>query len=236
MTSERERIEGHQVVSREAWPLARKEHLAKEKEFTKLRDQLSRERRELPWVKIDKEYVFEGPAGKQTLAEIFEGKSQLIVYHFMFAPGWSQGCPHCSFWADNFNGIPVHLANRDVTLVAVSRAPLEKLQAFQKRMGWTFRWLSSNETDFNYDFNVSFTKDDIEKGTAVYNYREGNADREDLHGISVFYKDPGGNVFHTYSAYSRGIDLLNGAYNYLDLVAKGRNESDPGWVRHHDKY
>jgi predicted dithiol-disulfide oxidoreductase (DUF899 family) len=236
MASERERIEGHQVVSREAWLLARKEHLAKEKEFTKLRDQLSRERRELPWVKIDKEYVFEGPAGRQTLAEIFEGKSQLLVYHFMFAPGWTQGCPHCSFWADNFNGIPVHLANRDVTMVAISRAPLEKLQAFQKRMGWTFKWLSSGSTDFNYDFNVSFTKDDVEKGTAVYNYRDGNADREDLHGISAFYKDPGGNVFHTYSSYSRGIDLLNGAYNYLDLVAKGRNESDPGWVRHHDKY
>jgi len=236
MASKRESIENHRVVSREVWTKAREEHLAKEKEFTKLRDELSQHRRDLPWVKVDKEYVFDGPAGKQTLAELFEGRSQLIVYHFMFAPEWSQGCPHCSFWADNFNGIPIHLKDRDVTMIAVARAPLDKLVAFEKRMGWTFKWVSSAKNDFNYDFHVSFTKEDLEKGTAVYNYRQGNADREDLHGISAFYKDEKGNVFHTYSTYGRGLDLLNGAYNYLDLVAKGRNEADPGWVRHHDKY
>jgi predicted dithiol-disulfide oxidoreductase (DUF899 family) len=236
MGSEREGIKNHQVVSREAWDSARKEHLAKEKEFTKLRDQISQQRRELPWVKVDKEYVFEGPTGKETLPQLFDDRSQLVVYHFMFAPEWQEGCPHCSFWADNFNGIPVHLRNRDVTMLAISRAPLEKLQAFKRRMGWSFKWMSSADSDFNYDFHVSFRKEEIEKGTAVYNYRKGNADREDLHGISAFYKDEGGSVFHTYSTYGRGLDLLNGAYNYLDLVAKGRNEANPGWVRHHDKY
>ncbi len=236
MANERESIKEHQVVSREAWTEARKELLVKEKEFTKLRDQVSRQRRELPWVEVDKEYVFDGPTGKETLAQLFGKCSQLVVYHFMFAPEWEQGCPHCSFWADNFNGIPIHLNDRDVSMVAISRAPIEKLQAFEKRMGWSFQWVSSGKNDFNYDFHVSFRKDDIAKGTAVYNYRKGNADREDLHGISAFYKDEGGRVFHTYSTYGRGLDLLNGAYNYLDLVAKGRNETNPGWVRHHDRY
>jgi len=240
MANERESVEKHQVVSREAWIEARKELLAKEKEFTKLRDQLSQQRRELPWVEVDKAYVFDGPAGKETLAQLFGNCTQLVVYHFMFAPEWQEGCSHCSFWADTFDGIPIHLSRRNVSMIAVSRAPIEKLQAFERRMGWTFQWVSSGKNDFNYDFQVSFRKEDIEKGTAVYNYRTGNTDREDLHGVSAFYKDEGGRIFHTYSTYGRGIDLLNSAYNYLDLVAKGRDEDSldftQAWVRRHDQY
>ena len=232
----------HPVVSREEWLAARTKLLAKEKEFTHLRDELSRQRRALPWVKVDKRYVFEGPKGKETLADLFEGRSQLVVYHFMFAPEWNEGCPHCSFWADNFNEIGVHLNHRDVTFVAISRAPLDKLEAFKKRMGWKFKWLSSGKTDFNYDYGVSFTPEQLRKGSAVYNYAkaEMGEDMQDREGVSVFYKDGEGTLFHTYSAYARGIDLVNTAYNYLDLVPKGRDEDaldfTQAWVRHHDRY
>lgn len=231
----------HPVVSREEWLSARTKFLAKEKEFTHLRDELSRQRRALPWVKVDKQYVFEGPKGKETLADLFEKRSQLIVYHFMFGPDWNEGCPHCSFWADNFNPIGVHLNHRDVTFVAISRAPLSKIDAFKKRMGWQFRWLSSGKTDFNYDYGVSFTPEQLQKGPVVYNYsRKAMGDAQDREGLSVFYKDGNGTVFHTYSSYERGIDLVNTAYNYLDLVPKGRDEESldftQAWVRHHDRY
>ena len=231
----------HPVVSREEWLSARTKFLAREKEFTHLRDELSRQRRALPWVKVDKQYVFEGPKGKETLADLFEKRSQLVVYHFMFGPDWSEGCPHCSFWADNFNPIGVHLNHRDVTFVAISRAPLNKIDAFKKRMGWQFKWLSSGKTDFNYDYGVSFTPEQLAKGPVLYNYsRKEMGDAQDREGLSVFYKDGDGTLFHTYSSYERGIDLVNTAYNYLDLVPKGRDEESleftQAWVRHHDKY
>jgi predicted dithiol-disulfide oxidoreductase (DUF899 family) len=233
-------LENHKVVSREEWLVARQHHLAKEKEFTRLRDELSRQRRELPWVKVDKPYVFDGPDGKETLAGLFAGRSQLLVYHFMFGPEWSEGCKSCSFWADNFNNAIVHLNQRDVTMVAVSKAPLEKLLAFQKRMGWTFKWLSSFGNDFNRDYHVSFTPEEMEKGEMYYNYRLGKFGREEAPGLSVFYKDTTGTVFHTYSCYGRGLDMLNGAYHHLDVVPKGRNEAGLSypqeWVKHHDRY
>ncbi len=233
-------MQNHKVVSREEWLVARKEHLVKEKEFTRLRDQLSQQRRELPWVKVEKEYIFDGPNGKQTLPELFDGRSQLIVYHFMFGPSWEDGCQHCSFWADNFNGIPVHLNQRDVTMIAVSRAPLSKLAAYKKRMGWTFKWVSSSETDFNYDYHVSFTPEEMEKGEMYCNYEVRKVPTEESVGISVFCKDKDGNIFHSYSCYARGVDMLNGAYHYLDLVPKGRDEAGlsfaQAWVRRHDKY
>lgn len=230
----------HPVVSREEWLSARTAFLAKEKEFTRLRDDLSRQRRQLPWVKVDKSYLFEGPGGKETLADLFEKSSQLVVYHFMFPPEWEEGCPHCSFWADNFNCIGVHLKHRDVSFVAVSRAPLPKIEAFKKRMGWGFKWVSSFENEFNRDYRVTFAPEEIESGTALYNYSklgEGPSERE---GTSVFYQDRSGAVFHSYSCYSRGIDMLNGAYQFLDLVPKGRDEDalefTQAWVRHHDRY
>ncbi len=233
-------LEGHPVVSREAWLSARKALLAKEKEFTRLRDDLSRQRRELPWVKVDKAYPFDGPSGQESLAALFADRSQLVVYHFMFNPGWDEGCPHCSFWADNFDPIGVHLNHRDVTLVAVSRAPLAKIESFKKRMGWAFKWVSSSENDFNYDYRVSFTKEQIQSGEVIYNYARTKMDDADREGLSVFYKDGAGDVFHTYSCYARGIDLLNTAYNFLDLVPKGRDEDGlaftQSWVRHHDRY
>ena len=231
-------VSKHPVVSREQWMSDRKAFLAKEKEFTRLRDDLSRQRRELPWVKVEKEYVFEGPKGKEKLADLFEKRSQLIVYHFMFSPEWDAGCPHCSHWADNFNGVIVHLNHRDVTMVAISRAPYSKLAAYEKRMEWSFKWLSSHDNDFNFDYHVSFTPDELKKKKALYNYTmqdPGSADRE---GTSVFFKDRSGNVFHTYSTYARGIDMMNVDYQYLDLVPKGRDEGDRGpyWVRRHDEY
>ena len=233
-------IRDHPVVSREEWLKARTAFLAKEKEFTRLRDDLSRKRRELPWVRVDKPYVFDGPRGRKTLAELFDGRSQLVVYHFMFAPDADAGCPHCSFWADNFNGIDVHLRHRDVALVAVSRAPLAKIEAFKKRMGWTFEWLSSAGTDFNYDYHVSFRPADIKSGAVVYNYEKTDMDMADREGVSVFYKDEKDAVFHTYSSYARGIDMLNGAYHFLDLAPKGRDEDHldftQAWVRYHDRY
>ena len=233
-------MENQMVVSREEWLVARKEHLAKEKEFTQLRDQLSQQRRKLPWVKVDKEYVFEGPNGKETLSELFAGRSQLLIYHFMFGPDWEEGCPSCSFWADNFNGIVVHLNHRDVTMVAVSTAPLDQLEAYRRRMGWSFKWVSAHETDFNRDYRVSFTAEDLEKGEFNYNFDTRKAFGPEGPGISIFYKDESGNVFHTYSCYARGLDILNGAYHFLDLVPKGRDESGlpspMAWVRRHDKY
>jgi predicted dithiol-disulfide oxidoreductase (DUF899 family) len=231
-------LKNHPVVSHQQWLAARTAFLAKEKEFTHLRDELSEQRRELPWEAISKEYVFEGANGKQKLSELFDGRSQLIVYHFMFDPSWEAGCPHCSFWADNFNSVIVHLNQRDVTMIAVSRAPYKKLAAYEKRMGWNFKWFSSSETDFNFDYGVSFTAEELANKEAVYNYgtqNPGNAERE---GVSVFYKDPNGGLFHTYSAYARGIDIVNTAYNYMDLLPKGRDEGDRTqfWVRRHDEY
>jgi predicted dithiol-disulfide oxidoreductase (DUF899 family) len=228
------------VVSREEWRQARRAHLAREKELTRLRDRLSAERRALPWVRVDKAYVFEGPGGKTTLAELFEGRHQLIVYHFMLGPGWSEGCPSCSFLADHIDGAVVHLAQRDVALLAVSRAPLHQIEAFKRRMGWRFRWVSSYGSDFNHDHGVSFTKDQVAKGPVYYNFEPREFPSEEAPGLSVFYKNEQGEVFHTYSAYARGLDLLIGAYNYLDLVPKGRDEDalafTMAWVRHHDRY
>lgn len=228
----------HRVVSHERWIDARKQHLVKEKEFTRLRDRLSRERRALPWERVEKEYVFEGPDGKETLSHLFDGRSQLIVYHFMFPADWDAGCPHCSRWADSFNGIIVHLNHRDVTMVAISRAPYTKLADYQKRMGWTFRWLSSSGTDFNRDFMVSFTPQELAKKKAFYNYKTQDPGVSEREGASVFFKDPKGAVFHTYSTYARGIDMLCVDYSYLDLAPRGRDEGDRGpfWVRRHDEY
>jgi predicted dithiol-disulfide oxidoreductase (DUF899 family) len=229
------------VVSREEWLVARKQLLAKEKELTRLRDQLSAERRNLPWVKIDKLYVFDGPDGKETLADLFAGRSQLIVYHFMFGPGWKEGCVGCSFLADHIDGALVHLEHHDVTYVAVSRAPLPEIEAFKQRMGWRFKWVSSYNSDFNYDFHVSFTQDDIAKGEVYYNYDMRKVQSEELSGRSVFYKDANGDIFHTYSSYARGGDMFLGTYVFLDITPKGRNETGPNhdltdWVRHHDRY
>jgi predicted dithiol-disulfide oxidoreductase (DUF899 family) len=231
----------HDVVSHEAWLAARKALLLEEKEFTRLRDQLSQRRRDLPWVRVDKQYVFEGPDGKESLAELFGGRSQLVVYHFMFGPDWGAPCKSCSFWADNFERNVVHLAHRDVTLIAVSSAPLQRLEAFKRRMGWTFKWVSSAGGDFNYDYQVSFTADDLAKGEAYYNYAMQKNTVSELPGISVFYKDAGGTVFHTYSCYARGLDMMNAAYHYLDLVPKGRDEADQrpypmAWLRYRDSY
>jgi predicted dithiol-disulfide oxidoreductase (DUF899 family) len=230
----------HKIVSQEEWLAARKAHLAKEKEFTRLRDRLSAERRALPWTRVEKRYAFEGPDGIQTLPELFDGRSQLIVYHFMLGPGWAQGCPSCSFLADHIDGAMVHLAHRDVTLVAVSRAPLAEIEAFKQRMGWRFKWLSSSGSDFNADYHVSFGKDELVKGEVYYNYGMTAFPSEEAPGASVFYKDPDGAVFHTYSTYARGLDMLVGAYNWLDLAPKGRDEAElpwtMAWVRHHDRY
>jgi predicted dithiol-disulfide oxidoreductase (DUF899 family) len=231
---------GHAIVSPEEWVAARKELLKKEKEFTRLRDELSRQRRELPWEKVEKQYVFDAPGGKQTLADLFGGRGQLIVYHFMFGPGWEEGCPSCSFLADHFDGPAVHLAQRDVTLAVVSRAPLAQIEAFKKRMGWRFKWVSSYGDDFNRDYHVSFTKEELAKGKVYYNYGMQEFGADEAPGVSVFYKDGSGEVFHTYSSFGRGLDLLVGAYNFLDLAPKGRDEDGlaftMAWVRHHDRY
>jgi predicted dithiol-disulfide oxidoreductase (DUF899 family) len=233
-------MDSHAIVSKEEWLEARKRLLAEEKAFTRARDQLSRRRRELPWTLVDKTYRFETPAGERTLAELFDKRSQLIVYHFMFAPDWEAGCKSCSFWADNFNGITVHLNHRDVTMIAVSRAPLAKLAAYKARMGWRFPWVSSFGSDFNRDFGVSFTQEEISSAAPLYNYATKAPPVSELVGISVFAKDASGAIFHTYSTYGRGVDMLNGAYHYLDLVPKGRDEMGTGnpqaWVRRHDEY
>jgi predicted dithiol-disulfide oxidoreductase (DUF899 family) len=229
----------HRVASREDWLAARRQLLSEEKEFTRRRDALSAARRELPWVRVEKDYVFDTPNGKETLADLFDGRSQLMVYHFMFGPDWEQGCPSCSFVSDHIDGANWHLPQRDVTLLAVSRAPLAQIEAFKARMGWRFNWVSSYGNDFNRDYHVSFTKEELAKGKVYYNYDlvEGY---DELPGLSVFYKDENGDMFHTYSAYARGLDMLIGAYNYLDLAPKGRDEAalpwTMAWVRHHDRY
>ena len=229
----------HKIVSQDEWLKARKALLAKEKEFSKTRDALSAARRDLPWTPVEKNYVFDGPNGKEALSDLFGGKSQLIVYHFMLGPGWVQGCPSCSFLADHFDGAVIHLAQRDVSLVVVSRAPLAEVEAYKKRMGWKFKWVSSFGNDFNHDFHVSFTKDEMAKG-AEYNYMVDKIPREELPGLSAFIRDENGKVFHAYSSYARGLDTLVGTYNFLDMAPKGRDEDalpwTMAWVRRHDEY
>lgn len=233
----------HSVVSKDEWLAARKLLLAREKELTAHRDLVSAERRRMPWLKVDKPYVFEGPAGKETLASLFEGRSQLVVYHFMFGPGWKEGCPSCSFLSDHIDGTLPHLAARDITLAVVSHAPQPDLAAFRRRMGWRFKWVSSFGNDFNHDYHVSFTPEEVAAGQFDYNYRMNEVEgggMQELHGVSVFCRDGHGNIFHTYSSYARGADMLVGAYSFMDLTPKGRDEGGlpfpMAWVRHHDKY
>ena len=240
MASSKVGLQQHKVVSPAEWLAARKQFLTKEKEFTRLRDELSRQRRELPWEKVEKNYVFDGPSGKVTLADLFDKRGQLIVYHFMFGPEWKEGCPSCSMLADHFDGLTTHLANRGTTLAVVSHAPIADIEAFKKRMGWKFKWVSSFANDFNRDYHVSFTKDEMAAGKVAYNYAETQFPAEEAPGASVFANDAAGNIFHTYSTYGRGLDILLGVYNFLDLVPKGRDEDGlaftMAWVRHHDRY
>jgi len=238
MATQSSGLNAHPVVSQKEWLAARTAFLEKEKEFTRLRDQLNEQRRQLPWEAVAKNYVFDGPNGKQTLAELFDGRSQLIVYHFMFDPGWDAGCRHCSFWADTFNPNIVHINHRDATMIAVSRAPYAKLAAYRQRMGWSFKWMSSYENDFNFVYNASFTPEEIARKQAFYNFKIQDPGSSEHAGVSVFFKDERGSVFRTYSAYARGIDLLNAAYNYIDLTPKGRDEGGRAqyWVRRHDEY
>jgi predicted dithiol-disulfide oxidoreductase (DUF899 family) len=229
------------VVSREEWVAAQKAHLAREKKLTHFRDQLSAERRALPWVKVEKRYVFDSIDGEKTLAELFDGRSQLIIYHFMFGPDWEEGCIGCSFLVDHADAARQHFEHRDLSFAAVSRAPIQKIEAFRKRMGWHFNWVSSFESDFNYDFHVSFTKEELAQGEVYYGFRLIENTSDELPGVSVFYRDAAGDIFHTYSSYGRGDEMLLGAYNYLDLTPKGRDETGPNgnltdWVKHHDKY
>jgi predicted dithiol-disulfide oxidoreductase (DUF899 family) len=225
------------LATRDEWIAARKELLIKEKALTRAHDELAAERRRLPMVKVDKTYVFETAGGRRTLADLFDGRSQLVVYHFMMAPDWSEGCASCSLLADHLDGSIAHLAHRDVTLAVVARAPLANIEAFKRRMGWTFTWVSSFGSDFNYDYRVSFTDEQIAAGEVDYNYGATPYAEADLPGTSVFAKDAAGQVFHTYSSYARGGDLLLGAFNWLDLTPKGRNESGiMSWVRLHDEY
>jgi predicted dithiol-disulfide oxidoreductase (DUF899 family) len=231
----------HKVVSERKWLDARRRLLVKEKRLTRLRDKLSSERRALPWVRVDKDYAFEGPKGRRKLADLFEGRSQLVVYHFMFGPDFKEGCPSCSFWADHFDGAVAHLKQRDTTLAVVSHAPWRKLGVFRKRMGWRFPWFSSHGSDFNPDFGVSFTKRELKAGPISYNYRRVKMPLRltELPGLSAFYRDGSGAIFHTYSAYGRGIDAINTSYSILDLTAKGRDENPDrpqDWVDFHDRY
>ena len=231
---------GHAVVSMDHWIAERKTLMAHEKELTHLRDRIARERRALPWVRIDKDYVFDGPQGKLRLADLFAGRRQLLVQHFMLGPGWEEGCPSCSFMADHVDGMNVHLKHRDVTFVAISRAPFAEIERFHRRMGWQFPWVSSNASDFNHDFGVSFTAEERAKGDVYYNYHRMPFPSEEAPGISVFYKDDAGTVFHTYSTYGRGVEVMMGTYALLVLTPGGRDEQDlehtMGWVRHHDRY
>ncbi len=233
-------ITGHKVVSREEWIVARKTLLSKEKDLTRMRDQLAGQRRALPWVKIEKGYAFDAPEGKVTLADLFDGRSQLVIYHFMFGPDWQEGCPSCSFVSDHIDGALPHLAARDVSLAMVSRAPLAKIEAFKQRMGWRFKWVSSYGSDFNRDFRVSFTTEEKAQGKVNYNYAMQEFPSDEAPGRSVFYRDADGHVFHTYSTYARGLEPLVGTYTILDLVPKGRDEDQLGfameWVRYHDRY
>jgi predicted dithiol-disulfide oxidoreductase (DUF899 family) len=233
-------IENPTIVPREEWLIARKNLLAKEKRLTRERDALAVERRQLPWVKVDKNYVFDSPDGNKTLADLFDGKSQLIVYHFMFGPEWNEGCPSCSFNMDHTDGALVHLAQRDVAFAAVSRAPMSKIEPFKKRLGWRFRWVSSYGTDFNYDYRASFTPEELAQGKVDYNFDRVDFPSAEAPGISVFYKDSSGSIFYTYSAYARGTETTVNTYNYLDFVPKGRDEDElpfsMAWVRHRDRY
>ena len=238
-TQEKTKMHHPEIGSGAEWLVARKDLLAREKEFTRQRDALSAARRALPWVKVEKEYVFEGPEGKETLADLFDDRSQLIIYHFMLGPGWEEGCKSCSYLADHFDGANWHLPQRDVTFLVVSRAPFSEIEPFKKRMGWRFKWVSSNGNDFNFDYHVSATDEEKAKGKMYYNYETEELMSDEMPGLSVFYKEQNGSVFHTYSTYARGLDILVGAYNFLDLVPKGRNEnlgSTMDWVRHHDRY
>lgn len=232
-----ENLHSHPVVTREQWLEARRQHLIHAKALTHQRDRLSAERRALPWVRVDTPYQFDGPDGRQSLGDLFGSNSQLIVYHFMFGPGWEQGCKGCSFLSDHLDGANLHLAHHDVSLVAVSRAPWQEFRTFQRRMGWRFKWVSSAGSAFNADFGVSATAEQAASGEATYNYEPAADPFEEMPGLSVFYRNEAGEIFHTYSTYARGLDLLVGAYNFLDLTPKGRNE-DPimDWVRHHDRY
>jgi predicted dithiol-disulfide oxidoreductase (DUF899 family) len=240
MSEPRDLRQEHQIVSQEEWTEARQGLLSKEKELTRLRDRLAVERRALPWMKIAKDYFFDTPKGKVTLADLFAGRSQLVIYHFMFGPDWNEGCPSCSFVSDHIDGALAHLAARDVTMVMVSRTPLAKIEAFKKRMGWRFRWVSSYGSEFNADFHVSFTKDEMAQGKVNYNYTMQEFPSAEAPGLSVFYNDAGGDVFHTYSTYGRGLEPLLGTYMILDLVPKGRDEDRLAftmeWVRYHDRY
>ena len=234
-------MDNNRIVTRDEWLIARKTLLAKEKELTKAYDQLNRQLRELPWVKVEKKYVFDGPNGKETLADLFGGRSQLIVNHFMLGPGWAQGCVGCSLGADQVEGALMHVLHRDLAYVAISRAPLSEIEAFKKRMGWRFKWVSSYGSDFNYDYKVSFTKDDLAEGKRPYNYGTVGFPSEEGPGLSVFYRDEQGQIFHTYSTYGRGLDILLTAYNFIDMTPKGRDEEGMvphamAWVRHHDRY
>jgi len=236
----------HRVVSHDEWIAARAAFLKKEKEFTRLRDELNEARRALPWEKVTKNYEFDTAAGRRTLADLFDGRSQLVVYHAMFNPkaatadtSWTEdaACQGCSFWADNFNGVIAHLNARDVTMIAVSRAPIPKIAAFQKRMGWSFQWVSSGDGPFNFDYGVSFTDEEMKQKKAFYNFTMQDPGLSEREGVSVFCRNEAGEIFHTYSAYARGIDLLNTAYNYLDVVPRGRDETDgPLWVKRRDEY
>ena len=230
----------HPVVSSERWLAARKTLLAREKEVMRLQDQLAGERRALPWVRVEKDYVFDGPDGRRTLAELFEGRRQLLVQHFMFGPGWEQGCPSCSYMADHIDGMQPHLARRDVSLLAVSRAPLAEIERFRRRMGWQFTWVSSHDSSFNYDFGVSFTPEQQATGEVPYNYTSQSFPQQEAPGISLFYKDDAGEIYHTYSTYGRGVEAMMGTYHLLDLAPLGRDEGrlpyTMAWVRHHDRY
>lgn len=231
---------GPLVVSREEWLKARKDLLEAEKAFAREGDALAARRRALPWVKVEKDYRFQTNEGEKTLAELFGPHSQLIVQHFMLGPGWEAGCPMCSFWADGYDGMDIHMAARDTAFVAVSRGPLDAINAYRERMGWGFEWVSSEGSDFNFDYNVSFTPEEIENDTSTYNYRTGPNQMDELPGTSVFARNDAGEVFHTYSTYGRGLDRMNGAYAYIDLTPKGRDEDDlpfpMAWVRRHDEY
>jgi len=230
----------HPVVSSDRWIAERKKLLAREKELTHLHDQIAAARRALPWVRIDKNYVFDSPQGRRSLADLFEGRRQLLVQHFMLGPAWEQGCPSCSFMADHTDGMNVHLAHRDVTMVAISRAPIAEIERFRQRMGWQFNWVSSNGNDFNYDFHVSFTPEERAKGEVYYNYGMTDFPAEEAPGISVFYRNDAGEIFRTYSTFGRGVEVMMGAYYMLDLTPKGRDEDNlrygMEWVRHHDRY
>ena len=233
-------MQKHKIVSHDEWIAARRELLEQEKELLRAKDKLRQQTRDLPWAKVDKNYMFEGAAGRESLGDLFAGRSQLVVKHFMMAPGWKEGCLGCSFGADQVDGSIIHLVNHDVMFVAVSRAPYPEIAAYHKRMGWQFKWVSSNGSDFNFDYHVSFTEADKARGKAFYNFELQDFMGEEMPGYSVFYKDPDGAICHTYSTFARGTELMGGVYGFLDVTPKGRNEPPGGnltnWVRRHDEY